>query len=78
MKKKPNPDAVVPRRQAIIGGNVLAIVVPQGTSIFDISGKLLGHVADKKPVVNGQTIYLSDNDYNAARDALPKPKRIIQ
>lgn len=77
MKKKPDEDEIKPRRQAMIGDNILAVAVEPGEKIFDVEGKFLGIVFNKHPVVNGQTIYLSNDDYDAARDALPKPKRII-
>lgn len=73
-KKEPE---IIQRPMAMIG-KVLAVSCPQGTPIFDLGGNLLGHVADRKPVYNGNTVYLSTNDYNAAKAALPAaPKKII-
>lgn len=69
-------DEVVFRPRAMIG-NVMAVCVPQGTPIFNLAGEMLGYVADRKPVVNGDTVYLSTNDYNAAKKALPSPKSLI-
>ena len=73
-KKKPE---VIARPQAMIG-NVLAVCVEPGTKIFDINTEeLLGVVADRLPVVNhpAKTVYLSTNDYEAAKRALPPPPK---
>lgn len=52
---------------------VLCVSVEPGTPIFDlITEKLLGHVSDGHPVINGSTCYLSTDDYEAAKRALPK------
>lgn len=74
MKKQP---AVKERRQAMIG-NILVVEVEPGSKIFDVvTEKLLGIVEDRKPVVNGMTTYLSTNDYEAAKRALPAaPKKL--
>lgn len=74
-KKKPE---VVERQQAMIG-KVLAVCVEPGTKIFDMSETLLGIVEDRKPVYNlpAKTVYLSTNDYEAAKRALPpRPKTL--
>lgn len=65
------------RRQAMVG-DVLIVQVDPGSKIFDLSGeteKLLGIVGDGLPVINGQTCYLSTNDFLAAEAALEKPTR---
>lgn len=69
MRKKEEP--VVAREQAMIG-DVLVVKVPIGTPIYDAqSGRLLGIVGNSLPVINGQTCYLSEDDYEAAKAALP-------
>ncbi len=69
-------DGIKLRRMARIG-NVLAVAMPQGTQVFDpVTGAYLGVVSDRNPVINGQTCYLSDNDYDAAKRALPTPDQI--
>lgn len=67
-----NKPEVVERPMAMIG-NVLAVCVEPGTKIFDLAENLLGIVEDRKPVVNhpAKTVYLSTNDYEAAKRALP-------
>lgn len=74
MKKEPE---VKLRRQAMIG-NILVVEVEPGTKVFDaLTEKLLGVVEDRKPVYNGKTTYLSTNDYEAAKRALPAaPKKL--
>lgn len=68
MAKEPE---IKQRRMAMIG-KVAAVSVEPGTKIFDLEGeKLLGIVMDRCPVINGQTVYLSTDDWDAARDALP-------
>jgi hypothetical protein len=71
---------VVERRQAMIG-DVLCVQIPPGEKVFDISGpepKLLGIVYDGHPVINGNTCYLSTDDFNAAEAVLPKPPEMLQ
>ena len=73
MAKKPE---VVQRDMAMIG-KVLAVSVEPGTKIFDMGENLLGIVEDRKPVINGQTAYLSTNDYQAAKRALTAPPAVL-
>jgi len=75
VKKKPE---VVARRMAQIG-KILLVEIPQGEKVFDLySGELLGVVEDRKPVVNGDTCFISPNDYEAAKQALPAaPKPLL-
>jgi len=70
-------DKVKPRRQAMIG-KVLVVEVDPGTKIFDLfTGKLVGMVLNGKAVPNGHTVYLTTDDYNAAKAALPAaPKKL--
>lgn len=77
MGKKNKPE-VAARRQAMIG-NVLAVCVEPGTKIFDMAEQLLGIVEDRKPVVNhpAKTVYLSTNDYEAAKRALPPAQHVL-
>lgn len=67
-----NPDGPLKKR-------VLAIQVEPGTQIFHPdTGDLLGTVGDRMPVYNLQagTVYLSTDDWFAARKALPAaPKK---
>lgn len=74
-KKKPE---VVERPQAMIG-NMLAVCVEPGTKIFDMAEQLLGVVEDRKPVVNhpAKTVYLSTNDYEAAKRVLPPRPKVL-
>lgn len=74
MSKKPQ---VKRRREAMIG-KVHVVEVDAGDKIFDLfTGKLLGIVEDRKPVIHGMTTYLSVNDYEAAKRALPAaPKKL--
>lgn len=75
MKKK-EPE-VVARRMAYVG-KVLLVEIPQGEKVFDIlTGALLGTVEDRKPVINGNTCYISPNDYEAAKRALPAAPKIL-
>lgn len=67
-------DVIHQRNMAMIG-KVLCVEVEQGTKIFDANEKLLGIVSDRNPVVNDMTCYLSVNDYQAAKAALPAPPR---
>lgn len=67
-------DVIHQRNMAMIG-KVLCVEVEQGTKIFDANEKLLGIVSDRNPVFNGMTCYLSVNDYQAAKAALPAPPR---
>lgn len=66
------------RRMAMIG-KVLAIQVEPGTKIFHpVTEVLLGIVGDRMPVINhdDNAVYLSTDDWNAAKDALPAaPKK---
>lgn len=73
-----NPEVVVARQQAMIG-KVLAVCVEPGTKIFDMGEQLLGIVEDRKPVYNlpASTVYLSTNDYEAAKRALPAPPKVL-
>lgn len=75
MAKKPE---VVERDMAMIG-NVLAVSVEPGTKIFDMTETLLGIVEDRKPVYNlpASTVYLSTNDYEAAKRALPAAPKVL-
>lgn len=70
-------DKIVERRRALIG-DVQLVSVPPGEKIFDLSRKLprlLGTVQNGRPIINGQTCYLSTDDFNRAKDALPaRPK----
>lgn len=70
---------VVERRQAMIG-EVLCVQMPPGEKVFDLreghEPKLLGIVYDGHPVINGQTCYLSTNDFLAAEAVLPKERTI--
>lgn len=66
---------VIKQRNIAMIGKVLCVEVEQGTKIFDATEKLLGVVRDRHPVINGETCYLSVNDYQAAKAALPKPPR---
>lgn len=57
-------------------GKVLCVMCQPGEKIFDTSvepEKLLGIVMDRVPVINhkANTVYLSENDYRAAKAALP-------
>lgn len=72
-------DPIKGRDMAMIG-KILAVSVEPGTQIFDLeTGNRLGIVADRMPVANHRTstVYLSTNDYQAAKRALPNrlPKR---
>lgn len=74
MSKEPEVKA---RRQAMIG-KVHCIEVEAGTVIFDlVTEKPLGRVEDRKPVVYGDSVYLSVNDYSAAKAALPAAPMIL-
>lgn len=71
-------EKITPRRMAMIG-KVLAVQVPPGTMIFDpITGERLGIVGDRMPVINHRdsTIYLSTDDWLAAKNALPASDQI--
>ena len=70
MPRKIEPE-IVDRPRAYIG-NVLVVCCPPGTVIFDLlTERPLGVVMDRHPVINGQTCYLSTDDYEAAKRALP-------
>lgn len=74
MRKEPE---VKERRQAMIG-NVHVVEVEPGTKVFDfLTEKLLGIVEDRKPVINGKTAYISTNDYEAAKRALPAAPKTL-
>lgn len=69
-------DEIKPRKMAMIDDKVLAVSIPPGEKIFDsVTGKLLGIVMDGKPVINGNTCYLSTNDYETAKRAIPRINR---
>lgn len=66
---------IVVRPMAMIG-KLLCVSCEPGTKIFDISTEpetLLGIVMDRHPVINhkAHTVYLSTDDYRAAKAALP-------
>lgn len=72
MKKKPAP-VLVERAMAFVD-DILLVRCEPGSKIFDIrDGKevFLGIVGNRMPVINGMTCYLSEDDYDAAKDALP-------
>lgn len=78
MPKKKEPE-IKQRRMAMIG-KVLAIQVEPGTKIFHPhTEQLLGIVGDRQPVINhdDNAVYLSTDDWLAAKAALPeKPKPV--
>lgn len=62
------------RRQAVMtvdGKQLLLVEVARGDKVFDASlpPKLLGTVDDRQPVINGDTVYLSRDDWEAAKQA---------
>lgn len=63
------------RRQAMMKVGELELLVVQmdrGDKVFDTlvnPPKLLGVVDDKHPVINGETVYLSHDDFEAAVQA---------
>lgn len=66
---------IIVRPMAMIG-KVLVVMCQPGDKIFDLSEepeKLLGIVMTGRPVVNhkASTVYLSPDDYRAAKAALP-------
>lgn len=69
------------RRTAVIsdGKNEVQIVSCEpGDKIFDIRGEkeiFLGIVMNGKPVINGLTAYLSTDDYDRAKAAIPATGR---
>lgn len=70
-----NDDNIIIRPMAMIG-SVLCVSCAPGDKIFDVSEvpeKLLGIVMNGIPVVNhkAKTVYLSHDDYKAAKAALP-------
>jgi hypothetical protein len=72
-------DVIKARPMAMIG-KVLCVCVEPGTQIFDLySGDLLGTVGDREPVINqpANTAYLSTNDYEAAKRALPAAPKTL-
>lgn len=76
MSKAKEPE-IKTRRMAMIG-KVLAIQVEPGTKIFHPgTGKLLGTVGNRMPVVNhdDNAVYLSTDDWFAAKAALPAAEK---
>lgn len=70
-----NDNDIIIRPTAMIG-KVLCVSCSPGDKIFDVSvvpEKLLGIVMNGIPVVNhkANTVYLSHDDYKAAKAALP-------
>ena len=66
-------DTIKERRMALIG-EVLCIAMPPGEKVFNLyTGELIGIVMSGVPVVNieARTAYLSNDDYDAAKAALP-------
>lgn len=66
---------IIVRPMAMIG-KLLCVCCQPGDKIFDTSVEpevLLGIVQDRMPVINhkASTVYLSENDYRAAKAALP-------
>lgn len=59
-------EMIVKRPMAMMG-KILLVSCPPGTPICDINGKMLGFVDNRKPVINGDTCYLSTDDYKAAK-----------
>lgn len=62
------------------GKELLIVSCEPGTTIFDNeTDKPLGIVMNRHPVINGRTAYLSTDDYNAAKAAIPaRPKESKQ
>lgn len=51
---------------------LLVVQMDRGDKVFDTSvipEKLIGTVDDKHPVINGETVYLSKDDFEAAVQA---------
>lgn len=79
MTKTKEPE-IKQRRMAMIG-KVLAIQVEPGTKIFHPHTEaLLGIVGDRMPVYNmdDNAVYLSTDDWNAAKDALPAAPKPVK
>lgn len=73
-------DDVIKARPMAMIGKVLAVCVEPGTKIFDLyTNELLGIVGNREPVYNlpAKTVYLSTDDYEAAKRALPPAPKVL-
>lgn len=73
-------EPVVKHRQMANMGKLLLVRVDPGEKIFDVKADLkgnllgepvlLGVVMNRFPIINGLTVYLSNDDYDAAKSAM--------